>query len=122
MRKSFLLITLVLSIALLGCPRKTENGGTTTGGGGGEILIGEYGSLTGAEATFGNSTHNGIMMAVDEINTAGGVNGRKLKVLTEDDQSKAEEAANAVTKLISQNNVIAMLGEVGYERGTLVTE
>jgi branched-chain amino acid transport system substrate-binding protein len=52
------------------------------------------------------------MLAVDEINAAGGVNGRKMKILTEDDQSKQEEAANAVSKLISQNGVIAMLGEV----------
>jgi branched-chain amino acid transport system substrate-binding protein len=68
--------------------------------------------LTGPQATFGQSTHNGIMMAMDEVNAAGGVKGRKIKVLTEDDQSKQEEAANAVTKLISQNGVIAVLGEV----------
>src|SRR5262249_22534623 len=42
----------------------------------------------------------------------GGVNGRKIKVQTEDDQSKSEDAANAVQKLISQNQVVAMLGEV----------
>jgi branched-chain amino acid transport system substrate-binding protein len=52
------------------------------------------------------------MLAIDEVNSAGGINGRKIRVLTEDDQSKAEEAANAVTKLISQNNVVAVLGEV----------
>ncbi len=57
-----------------------------------EILIGEYGSLTGSEATFGQSTHNGITMAFDEINSAGGINGYTLRVITEDDQSKAEEA------------------------------
>jgi branched-chain amino acid transport system substrate-binding protein len=102
----------VLSFGLLGCPPK-EGGGTTTGaGGGGDILVGEFGSMTGPQATFGQSTHNGIMMAADEVNAAGGINGRKIKVLSEDDQSKQEEAANAVTKLISQNNVIAILGEV----------
>ncbi len=52
------------------------------------------------------------MMAVDEINAAGGVNGRKIKIITEDDQSKSEEASTAVTKLISQNGVLAVLGEV----------
>ena len=112
-RKSFILIVAALSLALFGCPPKNEGGNGGSGSGnGGEILVGEYGSLTGAQATFGQSTHNGIMMAVDEINAAGGVNGRKIKVLTEDDQSKQEEAANAVTKLISQNNVVAVLGEV----------
>ena len=111
MPKRFLVVLAALSLVLMGCPPKTETG-AASGGGEGEILIGEYGSLTGSEATFGQSTHEAIMLAVDEINAAGGVNGRKLKVLTEDDQSKAEEAANAVTKLISQNNVVAVLGEV----------
>ncbi len=103
---------LIVAVALLavGCPPPSE---TTSGASGGnEILVGEYGSLTGPEATFGQSTHNGIMMAMDEVNAAGGVKGRKIKVLTEDDQSKAEEAANTVSKLISQNNVVALLGEV----------
>jgi branched-chain amino acid transport system substrate-binding protein len=77
-----------------------------------EIVIGEYGSLTGPEATFGQSTHNGITLALDEINAAGGIDGRKIRLITEDDQSKAEEAANAVTKLISSNDVVAVLGEV----------
>lgn len=101
----------VLCLALLGCPPKTESAGSGADSGG-EILIGEYGSLTGSEATFGQSTHEAIMLAVEEINAAGGVNGRKIRVLTEDDQSKAEEAANAVSKLISQNQVVAVLGEV----------
>lgn len=113
MKKTWLVMTTaLLSLVLIGCPPKATETGTTTGGTEGEIVIGEYGSLTGSEATFGQSTHNGIMLAVDEINAAGGVNGRKIRIITEDDQSKAEEAANAVTKLISQNNVIAVLGEV----------
>src|SRR5688500_1241519 len=111
--KLLIVLTLILSLAFLGCPPKTEStGASAADAGGGEILVGEYGSLTGAEATFGQSTHNGIMLAIDEINAAGGVGGRKIKIITEDDQSKAEEAANAVTKLISQNQVVAVLGEV----------
>jgi branched-chain amino acid transport system substrate-binding protein len=111
-RKLLVALTCALALTFIGCPPKTENGATSTGGGEGEILVGEYGSLTGSEATFGQSTHNAIMLAVDEINAGGGVNGRKIRVLTEDDQSKAEEAATAVSKLISQNNVVAVLGEV----------
>jgi branched-chain amino acid transport system substrate-binding protein len=114
MKKTWMIpATAILSLVLFGCPPKA--GETTTAGTGGtegEIVVGEYGSLTGGQATFGQSTHNGIMLAVDEINSAGGVSGRKIRVITEDDQSKSEEAANAVTKLISQNNVIAVLGEV----------
>lgn len=116
MKKRWLTLaaTALLSLGFIGCPPKTETagGGTTAGGTEGEIVVGEYGSLTGGQATFGLSTHNGIMLAVDELNAAGGVNGRKIRVITEDDQSKAEEAASVVTKLISQNNVIAVLGEV----------
>src|SRR4051794_6250123 len=95
------LATAILSLGFLGCPPKTENTGANATTTEGEILVGEFGSLTGSEATFGQSTHNGIMLAIDEVNAAGGVNGRKIRVLTEDDQSKADEAANAVTKLIS---------------------
>src|SRR6266849_3944194 len=116
MRRNFLkFLTITLAVGLVGCPPKNESaggGGGNAATSGGDILIGEYGSLTGAQATFGQSTHNAIMMAIDEINAAGGVNGRKIKVLTEDDQSKSEEASTAVTKLISQNGVLAMLGEV----------
>ena len=117
MRKNtFVAIIAAIGLAAMtGCPPKSETTTGTTGSaaaGGAEILVGEFGSLTGAQATFGQSTHNGIMMAMDEVNAAGGINGRKIKVLTEDDQSKQDEAANAVTKLISQNNVVAMLGEV----------
>jgi branched-chain amino acid transport system substrate-binding protein len=95
-----------------------SGGGTSGQGSAGsdEILVGEFGSLTGGTATFGQSTHNGITMAFDEINAAGGVLGKKLKVLVEDDQSKPEEAATAVQKLISQNRVVAVLGEVASSR------
>jgi branched-chain amino acid transport system substrate-binding protein len=57
-------------------------------GGGDEILIGEYGSLTGTTATFGQSTNNAIQMAYAEINAAGGLLGKKVRVAVEDDQSK----------------------------------
>jgi branched-chain amino acid transport system substrate-binding protein len=77
-----------------------------------EILIGEVGSMSGSEAAFGQSTHNGIQLAVDEANAAGGVKGKKLKVITYDDQSKPEEAAAATTRLITQDKVKVILGEV----------
>jgi branched-chain amino acid transport system substrate-binding protein len=86
------------------------------GGSSGEIPVGEYGSLTGTTATFGQSTHNGVLMAFDEINQAGGVLGKKLKNFVEDDQSKPEEAATAATKLINQNHVVALIGEVSSSR------
>jgi len=77
-----------------------------------EILVGEYGSMTGSEATFGQMTHNGIMLAVEEINAKGGVNGQTIRVINYDDQGKAQEAGTAVTRLIAQDKVVAVLGEV----------
>lgn len=76
------------------------------------LLLGEVGSLTGSEAAFGISTRDGIAMAIDEANEAGGVRGKKLAVRVYDDQSKPEEAASAVTRLITQDKVLVVLGEV----------
>ena len=104
-------VVALLSLGLLACPPRTENRAESRAESG-DILVGEYGSLSGTEATFGQETHNAIMIAIDEVNAAGGINGRKIKVLTEDTQSKTDEAPTAVTKLIAQNNVVAVLGEV----------
>jgi branched-chain amino acid transport system substrate-binding protein len=82
------------------------------GGNANEIVVGHYGSMTGSEATFGRSTDNGIRLAVDEINEAGGVNGKKIRVITYDDKGDAREAGTAVTRLIAKDGVVAVLGEV----------
>ncbi len=81
-----------------------------------DILIGEYGSLTGSTATFGQSTHKGIELAVNEVNAAGGVLGRKVRLITEDDAGRPEQAVNAVLKLIQLERVVAVLGEVASSR------
>ena len=82
----------------------------------GDIVIGEFASLTGQTATFGQSVTEGSALAIEEINAAGGVLNRKIKTITEDDQSKTEDANAAVQKLISRDNVIALLGEVASSR------
>jgi branched-chain amino acid transport system substrate-binding protein len=82
----------------------------------GPIKVGEYASLTGGTATFGISSHEGTLMAIEEINAAGGVLGRKIELLTEDTQSKAGEPATVVNKLIARDNVVAVLGEVASSR------
>jgi branched-chain amino acid transport system substrate-binding protein len=97
------LVSVAVAASTLSCGSK---------GSGKEILVGEYGSLTGGIATFGISTKNASEMAFDEINKKGGVLGKQIKLLVEDDQSKPEEAATAVTKLINQNHAVAMLGHV----------
>jgi len=82
-----------------------------------EILIGEISSITGKEAACGQSTHRGIVLAIEEANArGGGLGGRPLRLLTEDNQSKAGDSGTAARKLISRNKVIALLGEVASNR------
>ncbi|HEX9916565.1 MAG TPA: ABC transporter substrate-binding protein, partial [candidate division Zixibacteria bacterium] len=80
------------------------------------VILGEFGSLTGVTATFGKSTQRGIQMAVEEINKSGGINGKLVRVIVEDDQSKPEEAATVVKKLVNQDKVLIVLGEVASSR------
>ncbi|HTL28453.1 MAG TPA: ABC transporter substrate-binding protein [Tepidisphaeraceae bacterium] len=95
-----------------------DKGGSSGSGAGssasstGDIVVGEYGSMTGSEATFGISTDNGVKMAVKERNAAGGVKGRKIKLISYDDQGKQQEVVTAVTRLIQQDKVVAVIGEV----------
>ena len=76
------------------------------------IRIGEFASLTGKEATFGQTVHKGTVLAIEEANATGGALGRPLELLTEDDQSKPGESATVVKKLISRDKVVAILGEL----------
>lgn len=80
------------------------------------IKIGEVGSMTGSEATFGISTHEGIELAIKEQNAKGGIKGQKIELISLDNQGKPEEAAIATTKLITQDKVVAVLGEVASSR------
>ena len=80
------------------------------------IKIGEYASLTGKEAGFGQTSHHGVVLALEEINAAGGVLGKPLELFHEDNQTKSGESATAVKKLISRENVIALIGEVSSGR------
>lgn len=109
--KRTLISLLLISTFLftLACERR---GGPGAGGETGQIIVGYYGDLTGRTSNFGVSTRNGVLMAADEINKAGGINGRQITILSEDDEGRPEKAATVVTKLIDQDRVIALLGEV----------
>jgi branched-chain amino acid transport system substrate-binding protein len=99
--------TLILAgLVLAGCSKKNDN----------VILIGNYGSMTGSEATFGTSTRDGILLALEEVNGEGGVNGKKLELKAYDNQGKPEEARLNVEKLINEDKVVAVLGEVASTR------
>src|SRR3954447_22104570 len=78
--------------------------------------VGEIASLTGKEAVFGQSSHKGTLLAIEGLNDAGGVAGKKIELLTEDNQSKSGESSTAARKLISRDKVVALLGEVASSR------
>lgn len=113
-RKSFLTLGALAATGVLmtGC----GGGGAPEAGAGATIKIGEYASLTGSEAAFGQSSHKGTQLLVEEINKAGGVLGKKLELIVEDNQSKAGESATIVKKFISRDKVVAILGEVASGR------
>ena len=99
----FVPLPAILSAALLfaSCAKQSDT-----------IKIGEFASLTGKEATYGQNAHKGTLLAIEEVNAAGGILGRKLELLTEDDQSKPGEAATIAKKFISRDKVVAILGEI----------
>jgi len=109
-----LVVLAALGVAASACERQPTGEATDAGG---DIVIGMYGSLTGDGASFGQSSREGTELAVEHVNGAGGVlGGRKFRLIVEDDQSRPEEASTAVTKLITQDKVIAVLGEVASRR------
>ncbi len=110
-------IILAIAVSMAGCFEKKD---TAAGAAGETIKVGEIGSMTGSEATFGASTHKGIKLAVDEFNTAGGLNGKKIELLTLDNQGKDDETANATAKLVNQEKVVALLGEVASKRSQIM--
>jgi len=82
-----------------------------------DIVVGELASLTGSEATFGINSSNGVELAKEEINNAGGLlGGRKIKIIMEDDQSKPGQPSAAVKKLVASDRAIAILGEIASSR------
>src|ERR1051325_3467171 len=86
------------------------------GNSGDKVRIGVFMSTTGTTANFGISSVNGIKMAADEVNKAGGINGKQVELLVQDDRSDASEAATIVTKFVQQDQVNAIIGEVASSR------
>jgi branched-chain amino acid transport system substrate-binding protein len=125
-RRSYALALLVLFAGA--CGKESSSGGPSGGSGASgagtnaksesaassasTILIGEYGSMTGSEANFGRSTHNGLMLAVEEQNALGGIKGKKIEVHSLDDRGSGQEVGTVVTRLIQNDKVLALIGEV----------
>lgn len=94
----------------------THASGTSSAPAGDKIVIGEYGSMTGDNSSYGIQTDAGIQIALDELTKSGGIerDGKKyqVEIPIEDDMSKPENAETAVKRLIDEKNVSAILGEV----------
>ena len=97
-----LAVMIVAAFALTSC-----GGGKAT-----EIKIGGISPLTGEAATFGQSTKNGMELAVEEWNAAGGVLGKQVKLIVEDDKGDPAEGAAVFSKLIDQDKVVAIVGGI----------
>jgi branched-chain amino acid transport system substrate-binding protein len=77
-----------------------------------QVVIGVYADLTGDNSTFGEETRNGVTLAVEEINRQGGLLGKRVVARFEDTRSDPQQARNVVTKLIQQERVVAIIGEI----------
>lgn len=105
---SLALFGVLFGVSTLGAGCKKEDAN--------ELRVGAFLSLSGGEATYGTDSKDGIDLAVEQVNAAGGIKGKKVKVLYEDDQSLAPEASNKVRQLIDRDHVVGILGEVASSR------
>lgn len=97
-----------LSTALLvGCGGEKKDSAAANAD---KYVIGASFELTGNVANYGKSTLSGLKLAVDQVNKAGGVNGKQLVVVESDNKSEPAESGNSVTKLITQDKVVAVVG------------
>ena len=98
---SVLMGTMLMGGVLAGCGSQADSN---------EIKVGANFEMTGNVANYGSATLDGLKLAIDEINDAGGVDGKKITLVTADNKSEASEAVNAATKLISDDKVSVLVG------------
>ena len=114
MRQAYIKRALLGAVfALAAMPTLAQTKVTNQGISAGEIVIGTHQDLSGPIKGWGVSVANGMKMAVDEINAAGGVNGRKLRLLIEDSGYDPKRAVLATQKLIEKDQVFSMVGAMG---------
>jgi branched-chain amino acid transport system substrate-binding protein len=104
----FKLLTLLAALALSGAALAQQQGVTKT-----EITVGTIQDLSGPLAGYGKAVRNGMMLRIDEVNEQGGVNGRKLKLITEDSGYDPKRAVLAAQKLVNQDKIFIMAGHIG---------
>ncbi|NLT95828.1 MAG: ABC transporter substrate-binding protein [Clostridia bacterium] len=105
----FLLLGLMVNL-VVGCSGGGQEAKQNEGEAATEVKIGINYELSGAVASYGQASVDGIMMAFDEINAAGGINGMKIVPVTFDNKSEAAEATSLATRLMTQEGVVACLG------------
>jgi len=99
-------------VSLLGCPQKRHEVITRTALSPDMVRIGSLIPLTGKCRTFGENVRRGIELAVEKINNAGGIDGRKIAVLYEDDHCEASYGIEAINRLLAEGAVSAIIGAV----------
>ncbi|MDR0315840.1 MAG: ABC transporter substrate-binding protein [Treponema sp.] len=99
-------ITMALLIALCGVSMAFAGGAKATD----TVTIGAVFPLSGSVAFYGNESRDGALLAIEEINAAGGLLGKRLVLLSEDDEGNAEKTVNAFTKLTTRDKVTFILG------------
>jgi branched-chain amino acid transport system substrate-binding protein len=109
MRKSIIGISLAAAAALAATAASAQTRGVTST----EVLFGMHTDLSGVAATYGVSSSNAVKMRFDEVNDAGGVNGRKIKLIIEDQGYQVPKAVQACNKLINRDKVFAFVAPLG---------
>lgn len=110
--KLFSLLVVPLLIVGAGCNKTNPVTTTSSNTNEEEIKIGYVGPLTGDVAAIGENMLLGAQVAIDEINEAGGIKGRKVKLIAEDGKCDGKSAMSAATKLIESDKVVAIIGGV----------
>lgn len=111
-KMSALLLVAMLAVGAFGCKKKEEaKEAAPAAPAGNTVKIGFLGALTGDVAMFGKPTLEGMKMAADEVNAAGGVLGKKIEIVEADDRGDKQEGASVTQKFISRDNVAAIVGD-----------
>ncbi len=119
-----MLMACMMALSLVACGNKTnDNGGSgdsADGAGTETIKLGVVGPLTGGYANYGLSVQHGAQLAVDEINAAGGVNGKQLELSAQDSQGDPESAVAAYGKLMDWGMNVFLGGVLSGETASVV--
>ena len=119
-----MLMACMMALSLVACGNKTnDNGGSgdsADGAGAETIKLGVVGPLTGGYANYGLSVQHGAQLAVDEINAAGGVNGKQLELSAQDSQGDPESAVAAYGKLMDWGMNVFLGGVLSGETASVV--